>query len=82
MSFLARSDELPGWVAGVPERWRSDWLKWSIRLSTERPTEEEQERLPYISNEDITSWTGKLLKDNPKPAESDGRKFQTNGCGQ
>lgn len=77
MSFFARSDELPGWVAGIPQSWRSDWLKWSVRLSTARPNEEEQERLPYISNEDIASWTGKLLKDNPQPAESDGRKFQT-----
>lgn len=77
MSFVARSDEQPDWVTEIPESWRSDWLKWSARLSTERPSEEEQERLPYISNEDIASWTGKLLKTDPQPAESDGRKFQT-----
>lgn len=76
MSFFARSNELPAWAAGVPESWCSDWLKWNVSLSTERPTEAEQERLPYISNEDIASWTGKLLKDHPQPAESDGRKFR------
>lgn len=76
MSYFARSDELPAWVADLPDSWGSDWLKWSVRLSTTRPTEEEQTQLPYISNEDIASWTGKLLNDDPKPAESDGRKFQ------
>lgn len=77
MSFFVHGDKLPVWVAELPEHWGSDWLKWSVRLSTERATEEEQERLPYISNEDIASWTGKLLKNDPQPAESDGRKFQT-----
>lgn len=77
MSFFAHSDERPAWIAGLPDGWRSDWLKWHVRLSAERPTEEEQAVLPYISNEDIASWTGKLLKDEPQPAESDGRKFQT-----
>ncbi|QTN40895.1 restriction endonuclease subunit S [Marinobacter salsuginis] len=76
MSYFARSDELPAWVAGLPDSWGSDWLKWSVRLSTDRPSEEEQAGLPYISNEDIASWTGKLLNDEPKPAESEGRKFQ------
>jgi len=76
MSYFARSDELPAWVADLPDSWGSNWLKWSVRLSTTRPTEEEQAQLPYISNEDIASWTGKLLNDGPKPAESDGRKFQ------
>lgn len=76
MSFFARSNERPAWVAEVPNKWRTEWLKWNVRLSTDRPSEEEQERLPYISNEDIASWTGKLLNDNPQPAESDGRKFQ------
>ncbi|MFT3897273.1 MAG: restriction endonuclease subunit S [Thermomonas sp.] len=63
------------WVGELPKDWRCEWLKWSVQLSTERPSEEEQERLPYIANEDIESWTGKLLKDDPQPAESDGRKF-------
>jgi type I restriction enzyme S subunit len=75
MSYFARSDELPAWVAALPDSWGSDWLKWSVRLSTDRPSEEEQAGLPYISNEDIASWTGKLLNDEPKPAESEGRKF-------
>lgn len=76
MSYFARSDELPAWVGDLPDDWKRDWLKWSVRLSTARPTEEEQAQLPYISNEDIFSWTGKLLNDQPRPAESDGRKFQ------
>lgn len=76
MSYFAHSDERPSWVADVPEDWRSDWLKWSVSLSTEKPSEAEQETLPYISNEDIASWTGKLLNDNPQPAVSDGRKFR------
>jgi type I restriction enzyme S subunit len=63
------------WVGKLPEDWRCDWLKWSVQLSAERPSEEEQEKLPYLANEDIESWTGRLLKDDPKPAESDGRKF-------
>lgn len=77
MSYFAHSDELPAWVGTLPEGWGSAWLKWSVTLSTERPTAEEQERLPYISNEDIASWTGKLLKEDPQPSESDGRKFHT-----
>jgi type I restriction enzyme, S subunit len=77
MSYFARSDELPAWVAALPDGWGSNWLKWSVHLSTERPNEEEQAQLPYISNEDIASWTGRLLNDDPQPAESDGRKFLT-----
>ncbi|NTA14352.1 restriction endonuclease subunit S [Agrobacterium tumefaciens] len=53
-----------------------DWLKWSVELSTKRPTEAEQECLPYISNEDIASWTGQLLTEEPKPTEADSRVFQ------
>ena len=78
MSYFARSDELPKWAAQVPEGWDRNWLKWSVDLSTKRPTEEEQEALPYISNEDIASWTGKLLIEEPKPAEADSRTFQEN----
>ena len=78
MSYFARSDELPEWAAQVPEGWDSNWLKWSVDLSTKRPTEEEQEALPYISNEDIASWTGKLLIEEPEPAEADSRRFQEN----
>jgi type I restriction enzyme S subunit len=76
MSYFARSKELPDWAARIPKDWRSDWLKWSVQLSTKRPSEEEQEALPYISNEDIASWTGKLLVEQPKPAEADSRIFQ------
>ena len=78
MSCFALSDELPEWAAQIPERWGSNWLKWSVYLSTMRPTDEEQEALPYISNKDIESWTGKLLTDEPKPTEADSRKFQAN----
>ncbi|MGP4672214.1 restriction endonuclease subunit S [Agrobacterium salinitolerans] len=76
MSYFAYSDELPGWVAKVPDGWGMDWLKWSVELSTKRPTEAEQECLPYISNEDIASWTGQLLTEEPKPTEADSRVFQ------
>lgn len=76
MSYFARSDELPAWIGDLPDDWKRDWLKWSVRLSTKRPTEDEQAQLPYISNEDIASWTGKLLNGQPRPVESDGRKFQ------
>ena len=78
MSYFARSEELPEWAAQVPEGWDSNWLKWSVDLSTQRSTEEEQEALPYISNEDIASWTGKLLIEEPEPAEADSRRFQEN----
>lgn len=76
MSYFARSDELPGWAEHVPDGWERNWLKWSVDLSTKRPTEAEQEALPYISNENIASWTGKLLIEEPKPAEADSRRFQ------
>ena len=78
MSYFARSDELPEWAAEVPKGWDGNWLKWSVDLSTKRPTEEEKEALPYISNEDIASWTGKLLIEEPEPAEADSRTFQEN----
>ena len=78
MSYFARSDELPEWAVEVPEGWSTNWLKWSADLSTNRPTEEEQEGLPYISNEDIESWTGRLLIEDPKPTQADSRTFQEN----
>ena len=78
MSYFARSDELPEWAAQVPEGWDSNWLKWSVDLSKNRPTEEQREALPYISNEDIASWTGKLLIEEPEPAEANSRRFQVN----
>lgn len=77
MSYFARSDEVPAWAAGTPSHWQREWLKWSVSLSTERPTEDDRERLPYISNEDIESWTGRLLNDDPKPSASDSRKFKS-----
>ena len=77
MSFFATSDAKPEWVNGLPDDWTSDWLKWSATLSTERPNDEEKELLPYISNEHIESWTGKLMIGNAEPSESDGRKFST-----
>ena len=78
MSYFARSDELPEWAAQIPAGWDRNWLKWSVDLSAKRPTEEEQVALPYISNEDIASWTGELLIEDPEPAEVDGRRFQDN----
>src|SRR5690606_30674308 len=55
--------------------WGKNWLKWSVSLSTERPNDKEQSVLPYLSNEDIESWTGRLLKEELEPSESDSRKF-------
>jgi type I restriction enzyme S subunit len=78
LSYFQHSDELPSWVGTPPDGWRTDWLKWRVSLSTERPTEEEAERLPYIANEDISSWTGKLLRPDPQPADADSRKFRPN----
>jgi type I restriction enzyme S subunit len=66
---------LHAWVGRPPTNWRTDWLKWSVSLSTARPTEAEAEALPYIANEDIESWTGKLLRPDPEPVETDSRKF-------
>ena len=76
MSYFACSNDPPEWAAHVPDGWGCNWLKWSVDLSTQRPTDEEQETLPYISNEDIESWTGKLLIEEPKPTEADSRTFQ------
>ena len=78
MSYFACSKELPEWATQVPEGWGNNWLKWFVHLSTKRPTDEEQETLPYISNEDIASWTGKLLIEEPEPADADSRRFQEN----
>ena len=76
MSYIPDSDDSSKWVGELPSGWRNDWLKWSVRLSTSRPTEDQSAELPYISNEDIASWTGKLLKDEFQPSESDGRLFR------
>lgn len=46
-----------------------------MSLSSDRPTEDEIERLPYIANEDIASWTGKLVNPDPKPVDADSRRF-------
>ena len=78
MSYFACSDELPEWAAQIPEAWGSNWLKWFAHLSTKRSTDEEQETLPYISNEDIASRTGNLLVEEPEPAEADSRRFHEN----
>ena len=78
MSYFAHSGEAPEWAAQIPDNWDSNWLKWSVCLSAKRPTEEEQETLPYVSNEHIESWTGRLLTEVPKPAEADSRRFQKN----
>lgn len=75
MSYVASSIGLPAWIGTLPEGWTCDWLKWSVSLKTERATAEEQERLPYLSNENIESWTGRLLGDALEPAEADSRRF-------
>lgn len=76
MSYFANSDQLPDWVRRVPDSWKKDWLKWHVSLSTERPDEEQRALLPYLSNEDIASWTGKLLREELEPYEADSRLFQ------
>ncbi len=76
MSYFQHSGELPAWIGNPPVGWGTDWLKWHVRLLTERPTDEEAEELPYIANEDISSWTGKLLNPDPQPADADSRKFR------
>lgn len=78
MTFVGTGQGLPIWVGELPKSWGSDWLKWSVSLRTDRPTEDELERLPYISNEDITSWTGRLLIETPEPSDSGGRRFRPN----
>lgn len=75
MSYFQYSSELPAWIGHPPSEWRTDWLKWHVRLSTDRPTDEEAETLPYIANEDIASWTGKLLNPDPQPVDAESRKF-------
>lgn len=77
MSFVATSDVLPAWIGEPPNDWRTDWLKWHVALSTIRPSDDEAEQLPYISNEDIESWTGRMLNTDPQPVEADGRRFWT-----
>ena len=76
MSYFACGGYLPEWAADVPKDWSRNWLKWSVHLSTKCPTEEEKEILPYLSNEHVASWTGKLLIDEPRPADADSRMFR------
>lgn len=70
-------DELAGaCYPALPDGWTNDWLKWNVGLISERATEYEVAELPYVSNEDIAPWTGKLLKE-PKPEEAvDARLFK------
>lgn len=77
MSVVATSAVLPAWIGTPPKDWSADWLKWHVRLSTARPSDDEAEQLPYISNEDIESWTGRMLNSDPQPVEADGRRFWT-----
>jgi len=79
MSFVVHPARFPEWAKDLPEGWRSDWVKWAVAFaSTKRDAleDDEAEALPYISNEDIASWTGQLLKENPEPADKEGRVFQ------
>lgn len=76
MSFVARPDNSPTWADDLPEGWTADWVKWSVNFASAKPDGEDIEKLPYISNEDISSWTGKLLKEDPEPADKEGRLFR------
>ena len=78
MSIVATSDVLPAWVGTPPDEWRTEWLKWHVNLSTIRPSDDEAVQLPYISNEDIEPWTGRMLNPDPQPVEADGRRFWAN----
>lgn len=77
MSYFASSDQLPEWARQIPRHWGKDWLKWSVSLSTIRPDEGQRTTLPYLSNEDIASWTGKLLREELEPFDADSRLFET-----
>ena len=76
MSFVARPDNGPTWADDLPKGWTADWVKWSVAFASAKPDSEDIDKLPYISNEDITSWTGKLLKEDPEPADKEGRLFR------
>lgn len=76
MSYFASSDQLPEWARQIPRHWGKDWLKWSVSLSTIRPDEDQRTTLPYLSNEDIASWTGKLLREELEPFDADSRLFE------
>lgn len=76
MSYFANSHQLPEWARHIPRDWGKDWLKWSVTLSTRRPDEDQRATLPYLSNEDIASWTGKLLRDELEPLDADSRLFE------
>jgi type I restriction enzyme S subunit len=77
MSYFASSDQIPEWARQIPHDWGKDWLKWNVSLSTKRPDEDQRATLPYLSNEDIASWTGKLLRDELEPVDTDSRLFES-----
>ena len=62
----------------VQKDWGKNWLKWSVDLIAKPSIEEERETLPYISNENIEPWTGKLLIEDPQPVDADSHKFKRN----
>jgi type I restriction enzyme S subunit len=76
MSYFASSDQLPEWARQIPRDWEKNWLKWNVSLSTARPNEDQRATLPYLSNEDIASWTGKLLREELEPHDADSRLFE------
>lgn len=76
MSFVARPGNSPKWAGDLPDGWSADWVKWSVAFASTKPTDVNAEELPYLSNEDIASWTGKLLKEVPEPADKEGRVFR------
>ncbi len=78
MIYTMCSEDHSVWAEQARLDWSKHWLKWSVDLIVKHSTEEEQETLPYISNENIESWTGKLLIEDPQPLEADSRKFKIN----
>ena len=86
----APSDELVVQMGGCRSPrygWGSNWLKWSVDLSTKRPTEEEQKALPlHRQSPRIShSWTGieeigRMIEEPKLRREANSRTFQKRRC--
>ena len=60
-----------------PTIWLGSRLAEMACAALDRPAHRQRSRgATYIANEDIASWTGKLLNPDPRPADADSRKFQ------
>lgn len=60
-----------------PTIWLGSRLAEMACAALDGPAHRQRSRgATYIANEDIASWTGKLLNPDPRPADADSRKFQ------